>query len=123
MNSIVRLMLLYILFVIITSAILKWILRRKGEEAIVEYKIDVLLNQIKCEIKNEIMARYRATGSIVTPMSQSQSRPQTYYVIEDDTVRSGPAPESMMRPLIIQNADRIRAYQEYRPYFNDYFSL
>lgn len=120
--DIIEFLFYYFVFIVSTVIVLKTVVRKESYENIIDYKIELILHQIKKEIGEKLKEGFSVNNTELIGKYYKEKEQNLVYDVYEKGFKSYDIPPYVTNKPTVK-ANYVSAYEEYSPYIEEFFSV
>lgn len=112
----------YFVFVLSTVTLLKSFVKKEDYQNIIDYKIDLVLHQIRKEISEKLKEGFSVNNTELIGKYYKEKEQKLIYDVYKKRFDSYGIPEYVTNKPTIK-ANYVNAYEDYNPYIEEFFRI
>lgn len=120
--NIIEFLFYYFVFLLSTITLLKSVVKKESYENIIDYKIDIILHQIKKEIGEKLKEGFSVNNTELIGKHFKEKEQKLIYDTYEKGLRSYDIPPYVTNKPTVK-ANYVNAYEEYSPYIEEFFAI
>ncbi len=120
--NIIEFLFYYFVFLLSTITLLKSVVKKESYENIIDYKIDIILHQIKKEIGEKLKEGFSVNNTELIGKHFKEKEQKLIYDAYEKGFQSYDTPPYVTNKPTVK-ANYVNAYEEYSPYIEEFFAV